>query len=159
SIASSSALTMIWRSMPFSLLTCSMTRVRSGCMETSRASCGRVRLPGRAGEVVLDVGLLDGGERHGDHPRVRILDAHPVGRDRAPDTVELSRRADRLPAAHADPLPERALEVRLAQERSVESRRRALEVIPAGDRIVGVEYVPELARDVRQLVEGDAPLG
>ena len=44
-------------------------------------------------------------------------------------------------------------------QRTVQPGRRALEMVAAGDGVVRVEHVAELARDARQLVERDAALG
>src|SRR5439155_2970224 len=100
-----------------------------------------------------------GDERQADRACLRILDAHPVGRDGAERATELSACGDGLPGAHPDPLAEGTTEVRLAQQRPVEARRRTFEVVAPGHRVVGVEYVPQLARYMGQLVEGDAALG
>src|SRR5438477_13213988 len=99
-MASSSAFTMIWRSMPFSLQTCSMTRFRSGCI---RAPSGvRVRRPRGPSEVVFDVGLLDGGERDDRPAGVRVVDRKRLGPRLHERAVELPAAADRISWSHAD---------------------------------------------------------
>src|SRR5437667_50599 len=58
SIASSSALTMMSRSMPFSLLTCSMTRFRSGSMAPSSphgSALGRLTTQGETLDEARDM--------------------------------------------------------------------------------------------------------
>src|SRR5581483_889303 len=156
SIASSSAFTMIWRSIPFSLLTCSMTRFRSGCIRPSSSDVrlGRARGPV---EVVFDVRLLDLDERHDHRARVGIRDRHGVGGDGLERAVKLPAAGDRGPGANTHALADRPPEVRLADERSVESGRGALELVAPGHRVVRVEEVAQLTRDARQLVECDAP--
>src|SRR5262245_11347707 len=159
SIASSSAFTMIWRSIPFSLLTCSMTRVKSGCMATSQPSRRRARLPRRAGEVVFDVCLFDGGERDVDGTGVGIVDVDLLGGYGGEPALELPPPTDQLPRPDAHALPESALEVHLAHQRPVDPGRRALEVVAPAYRVVAVEHVAELAGNVHQLIEGDASFG
>src|SRR5947207_2446853 len=104
SIASSSACTMMSRLMPFSLHTCSMTRFRSGNIGPSCPS--GVRRPGRASEVVFDVGLLDGRERQLDAADRLVLDGDAVGRHGLERTVEHAPVADRVVRPHANALPE-----------------------------------------------------
>src|SRR5215510_10653679 len=157
SIASSSAFTMIWRSMPFSLLTCSITRFRSGCI---RAPSGvGVRRPRGPAEVVFNVSFLDPGERDHGPPGVGVLDHHGIRTRLDKDPVELPPSGNRVARPHPHACPDRAAEMRLAQEWPVEAGRRALEVVPARDGVVDVEQVAELAGQPRELVQGDAAVG
>src|SRR5690348_1275537 len=105
-MASSSAFTMIWRSMPFSLLTCSMTRFRSGCI--GAPSGVRVRRPAGPSKIVLDVGFLDPGERDHRPSGVRIVDGDGLRASFDQRTVELSPATDRIPAPDPDARPDRA---------------------------------------------------
>src|SRR5262249_61735991 len=89
---------MIWRSMPFSLLTCSITRFRSGCI-CAPSGVG-VRRPRRPAEVVFDVGLLDPGERDHDPPGVGILDRDGVRTRPDQGAVELAPPGDRVARPH-----------------------------------------------------------
>src|SRR5437899_4973406 len=157
SIASSSACTMMSRLMPFSLHTCSMTRFRSGNIGPSCPS--GVRRPGRASEVVFDVGLLDGRERQLDAADRLVLEGHAVGRHGLERTVEHAPVADRVVRPHANALPERPTEMGLAQQRPVHAGRRALELVATRDGIVRVEHVAQLAGDPRELVDRDATVG
>src|SRR5947207_1997051 len=157
SIASSSACTMMSRLMPFSLHTCSMTRFRSGNIGPSCPS--GVRRPGRASEVVFDVGLLDGRERQLDAADRLVLDGDAVGRHGLERTVEHAPVADRVVRPHANALPERPTEMGLAQQRPVHAGRRALELVATRNGIVRVEHVAELAGDPRELVDRDATVG
>src|SRR5205823_1578707 len=157
SMASSRAWTMMSRLIPFSLLTCSMTRFRSGNIRPPVPSSG-VRPPGGASEIVLDVGLLDGHERKHDAADVRIMDRHALGIHRLERPVEHPAVTDRIMGANPYPLPERATEVRLAQQGPVDARRRTLELVATRDRVVRVEHVAELTGHASQLVDRDAAL-
>src|SRR5690348_7650113 len=133
SMASSSAFTMIWRSIPFSLLTCSMTRFRSGCIRTP--SSVRVRRPRGPSEVVFDVGLLDPAERDHRPPGGRVVDRDRFRAGLDERAVELPAAADRVARPHPDARADGAPEVCLAQKRAVEAGRRALEVVASRDGV------------------------
>src|SRR5439155_566882 len=143
---------MMSRLIPFSLLTCSMTRFRSGNIRPPVPSSG-VRPPGGASEIVLDVGLLDGHERKHDAADVRIMDRHALGIHRLERPVEHPAVTDRIMGANPYPLPERATEVRLAQQGPVDARRRTLELVATRDRVVRVEHVAELTGHASQLLD------
>src|SRR5262245_55473077 len=100
---------MIWRSMPFYLLTCSITRFRSGCMPPPGSSRVRVRRR-RPGEVVFDVGALDGGERNHRARAALLVHGDPLGRDLRQRAAELTATAERLARADAHALSEGTLE-------------------------------------------------
>src|SRR5262249_17022198 len=120
-MASFRASTMICRSMPFSLLTCAMTRFRSGSM-WSPASGGGVRWARRPGEVELDARPLDRAESERHDSRVGIVDGDGVVRGRLEDAVELPAARDRLVDAHVHPLADGPAEVFRADEWPVDAR-------------------------------------
>src|SRR5437870_2183224 len=156
-IASLRASMMIFRSIPFSLQTCSMTRFRSGNIRPPVPSSG-VRPPRRATEIVLDVCLLDRRERKHDAADVGVMDRHALGGHRLERPVEHAAVTDRTMGPDPHPLPERAKEVRLAQQGPVDARGRTLELVAAGDRVVRIEHVAELTGHASQLVDRDAAL-
>src|SRR6185503_7999590 len=154
SMACSRASTMIWRSMPFSLLTCSMTRLRSGSISPPPL---RVSWPVRwASEVVFDVGPFDVGEREDGPSGVGIVDGGRIVADRGEDPAELPSPPDRGAHAHRHALSLGAAEMLRPQQGPVQARRRAFEMIPPGHRIVRIEEMPYLARNPGQLVDGHA---
>src|SRR5439155_4958739 len=152
-----SASMMIFRSIPFSLHTCSMTRFRSGNIRPPVPPSG-VHPPGRATEVVLDVCLLDGDEGQHDAACVRVTERDAFARHGFERPVEHPALTDGIPSAYPYALSERATEVRLAQQRPIDAGRRALELVAAGNRIVGLEHVAEFAGHTGQLVDRDTTL-
>src|SRR5439155_811728 len=88
--------------------------------------------------IELAPSLLDGDERTHDAADGRLMDRHALGIHRLERPVEHPAVTDRIMGANPYPLPERATEVRLAQQGPVDARRRTLELVATRDRVVRV---------------------
>src|SRR5947199_3861991 len=86
------------------------------------------------------------------------MDRHALGTHGLERPVEHPAVTNRTMGPDPHPLPERATEVWLAQQGPVDARRRTLELVAAGDRVVRVEHVAELTGHASQLVDRDAAL-
>ena len=160
---------MIWRSMPFSLLTCSMTRFRSGSMDDLLHHAFAWRGPRRP-ELR---GPLPPGEGNSNSVLARSIrssasDTTPASGSwtvidcsvTSPSTPRNCRRPSiGLLHAHAHELANGAPEVLGSHQWTVQSRRRALEMIASRHGIVRFEDIAQLARHARQLVERHARCG
>ena len=105
----------------------------------------RVAGPGRALELEFGAGALDGGQRQGHEPGVRVAHRCGAALDSFEDAVELPPAIDGLVCPDAHPLADRTDEVLRPHQRSVQPGRRALQVVSARNRVVGVQDIAELA--------------
>src|SRR3989304_6885821 len=133
----SNALIRIDLSMPFSLLTCSMTRLRSCCI-----SCT---------PVVLVIGLF--------YRRKRNVVARPIlGDGDLPlgDFLECAEKrppaADQVARPYAHALADIVREMFGSPERPVDSRRRHLQRVIPRHRVLSVEQIAQLPAHPAQIV-------
>src|SRR5581483_280709 len=136
-MAFSRALTRIDLSMPFSLLTCSMTLFRSCCIFGT--------------PIVLVIRLFNRRERY-LAARAVLTQRNPIAADFQVRPEKRSPPLDRLAGAHADFLADELREMRRPLERPVDARRRNLQRVSALDQVLLIEKRAQFAAHPAEIV-------
>src|ERR1044071_6847737 len=137
-MAFSNALIRMLLSMPFSLLTCSMTRLRSCCI---------LRAP-----VVLVIGFLNGRERNLNGRSV-LFHCDLIRLDVFEHSQKRTAAIDLLAGANANALTDKTCKMLGGFERTVNAGRRNFECIRAGNHILAVQAFAQMAADPGQVVD------
>src|SRR3972149_10865242 len=141
-MAFSKALIRIDLSMPFSLLTCSMTRLRSCCIS---------RTP-----VVLVIGLFNRRKRN-VVPRSLLRHRDALAGNGLENAEKRSSPADQVARPYAHALADIPRKVLGPLERPVDSRRGNLQSIRPRHHVLTVEQLAQLPAHPAQIIHGRPP--